>query len=214
MGRGSSPDQPEGAQQPRPGGVAGSMDEPLPQVEETVFALGAIRRVSARSSESLIVDAFERHQGELNGFALQLTRNPDVAADLVQEAFLRLVREVKAGRSPDNVRPWLYRVVANLAASRGRRATVAARWQARQTRPDTAEAPERGFLEKEFSIEVKSLLQHVSNDERTALVLSAHGFAGTEIAAVLGRSHLGTRALLCRARARLRDQALALETTR
>lgn len=214
MGPSSSPDQPEAAQQASLDSVAGSMDEPLPQVDETVFALGAIRRVPARASESLIVDAFERHQGELSGFALQLSRNPDVAADLVQEAFLRLVREVKAGRSPDNVRPWLYRVVANLAASRGRRATVAARWQARQARHDTAEAPETGYLDQEFSIEVRNLLAHVSNDERTALVLSAHGFAGAEIAAVLGRSHLGTRALLCRARARLRDDALALEITR
>jgi RNA polymerase sigma-70 factor (ECF subfamily) len=190
------------------------MDERLPQVEETVFALDAIRRVPLRTSESLIIEAFERHQGELNGFAIQLTRNPDVAADLVQEAFLRLVREVKAGRTPDNVRPWLYRVIANLAASRGRRASVVARWQARQVRNDTAEAPETGYLEHEFSIEVRNLLAGVSGDERTALVLSAHGFAGAEIAAVLGRSQLATRALLCRVRARLRDDALALEAAR
>ena len=190
------------------------MDDPAPQVDETVFGLGAIRRVPATGPESLVVAAFDRHQGELNGFAVQLTRDADVAADLVQEAFLRLVSEVKAGRAPANVRAWLYRVVANLAASRGRRASVASRWQGRLVERDVADTPEVGFLEREASGEVRRLLAGVSRDERTALLLSAHGFAGSEIAAVLGRSHLATRALLCRARARLRDDALAMEDPR
>lgn len=190
------------------------MDDPVPQVDETVFGPGAIRRLSATGPESLLVEAFDRHQGELNGFAVQLTRNPEAAADLVQEAFVRLVRETKAGRAPDNVRAWLYRVVTNLAASRGRRASVAARWQGRLVEHDVADAPEVGYLEREASGELRRLLAGVSRDERTALLLSAHGFAGSEIAAVLGRSHLATRALLCRARARLRDDALALEVPR
>lgn len=190
------------------------MDDRGPQVDETVFGLGAIRRVPATEPDSLLIDAFDRHQGELNGFAVQVTRDPDVAADLVQEAFLRLVRETKAGRAPDNVRAWLYRVVANLATSRGRRASVASRWQGRLVQEDTAEAPETGYLEQEASAQVLALLAHVSNDERTALLLSAHGFAGAQIAAVIGRTHLATRALLCRARARLRDEALAMEAPR
>ena len=214
MDLGSSPQTQPGAQQPGADGVAGSMDEPLAQVEGAAFGLGTVRRVTTPAPDSLIVDAFDRHQGELNGFALQLTRNPEAAADLVQEAFLRLVREAQAGRAPDNVRAWLYRVVSNLAASRGRRLSVAARWQARLAREDTAEAPETGFLEQELSVEVQKLLAGVSGDERTALLLSAHGFAGAEIAAVLGRTHLATRALLCRARARLRDDALAMESAR
>jgi RNA polymerase sigma-70 factor (ECF subfamily) len=190
------------------------MDDPVPQRDETVFGVASIRRVGAPSPDALVIEAFDRHQGALNGFAIQLTRDPDAAADLVQEAFLRLVREAKAGRAPDNVRAWLYRVVANLATSRGRRVSVAARLQGRLVQDDTAEAPEAGYLEQEMSAEVSRLLTHVSNDERTALLLSAHGFAGAEIAAVLGRTHLATRTLLCRARARLRDDALALETPR
>ena len=190
------------------------MDDPVTQVDETVFGLGAIRRVPPTGRDALLIEAFDRHQGELNGFAVQLTRDPDAAADLVQEAFLRLVRETKAGRAPDNVRAWLYRVVMNLAASRGRRASVAARWQGRLVQHGDAEAPELGYLERETSGEIRRLLTGVSRDERTALLLSAHGFAGGEIAAVLGRSHLATRALLCRARARLRNDALALEEPR
>jgi RNA polymerase sigma factor (sigma-70 family) len=190
------------------------MDDPVPQVDEAVFELGGAQRVTATGPDSQLVEAFDRHQGELNGFAIQLTRDGEVAADLVQEAFLRLVRETKAGRAPLNVRAWLYRVVLNLAASRGRRAGVAARWQGRLVERSVAQAPEVDYLEREASREVQTLLAGASVDERTALLLSAHGFAGSEIAAVIGRSPLATRALLCRARARLRDAAIALEGPR
>jgi len=48
-------------------------------------------------------------------------------------------------------------------------------------------------------------------DDRTALLLSAHGFAGREICAVLGRSDGATRTLLTRARIRLRERVLELD---
>jgi len=40
--------------------------------------------------------------------------------------------------------------------------------------------------------------------ERAALILAAHGVTGPEIARHLGRTHGATRALMCRARTRLR----------
>ena len=75
---------------------------------------------------------------------------PGVAEDLLQEAFLRLTREVRADRTPDNVRAWLYRVGANLAVSRGRRITSAFHGIVRlATSPGsdrTEDAPEVGYL--------------------------------------------------------------------
>ncbi len=57
------------------------------------------------------------------------------AADVVQEAFLQLVRQLQAGNTPESVVPWLYRVVRNelitqhqcRAASLAREQRVAAR---------------------------------------------------------------------------------------
>ena len=210
MERGSSGHRSEDAQQGSDVGVTSSMDEPMPLVGNDVFGVGTVNRVH-RAPDSLIVDAFERHQAELHGFALQMSRDPDVAADLVQEAFLRLIRETNAGRGPDNVRAWLYRVVANLATSRGRRASVAARWQGFLVQRDVVEGPERAYLDAEASGEVHALLADLSSDERAALLLSAHGFTGAEIAVALGRTHLATRALLYRARSRLRDAARTRE---
>jgi len=45
----------------------------------------------------------------------------------------------------------------------------------------------------------------VPKDARTCLLMAANGFSGREIADAIGRSELATRALICRARIRLRE---------
>ena len=44
----------------------------------------------------------------LFGFLASLMHDPDAAEGRVREAFARLTREVQAGRTPDNVRAWLF----------------------------------------------------------------------------------------------------------
>jgi len=46
-------------------------------------------------------------------------------------------------------------------------------------------------------------------DARAALLLSAHGYSGAEIALHIGRSELATRSLICRHRSRLRSSPAA-----
>jgi RNA polymerase sigma-70 factor (ECF subfamily) len=146
---------------------------------------------------SAAYDAFER---ALYAFALGITHSGTAAEDLVQESFLRLVREVQAGRAPDNVRAWLYRVCANLAASRGRRATVATRYLPFLAQREVGETPEARHLRLELGAELTAALADLSHDERTGLLLSAGGFHGPEIADMIGRTHGATRTMLTRAR--------------
>ena len=58
-----------------------------------------------------VVAAYDANERDLFTFALGVTRDGAAAEDIVQEAFLRLVRESRSGRFPDNARAWLYRVV-------------------------------------------------------------------------------------------------------
>ena len=74
-----------------------------------------------------ITNAYEQHAASVHGITLRSTRDPEVAADVTQEAFIRLLTEAQAGRFPDNVGGWLYRTSANLVISRQRRAAVARR---------------------------------------------------------------------------------------
>lgn len=69
----------------------------------------------SRISPELIARLFDRHAAALELFAAQWISAP---ADIVQEAFLQLVRQ---GRVPDRPAAWLYRVVRNGAISAVRR---------------------------------------------------------------------------------------------
>ena len=150
--------------------------------------------------------AYAAHRGRLVRHLTVITRNPATAEDLAQEAFLRLAREVEAGRTPQNTGAWLYRVGANLAMSHARHAQVALRHDALLPTAPEAPNPERVFVERELTAEVVEMLAEMSDAERRALVLAAYGFGSDEIATSLGRSPGATRTLLCRARAKIRER--------
>lgn len=169
-------------------------------------ALAEVERTAARRArEAIITDAYDAHQRELFAFALRASRDAEIAADMVQEAFLRLVREVEV-RPPDNLRAWLYRVTANLVLTRGRRLNVADRWRHLLVARDSPDEPESIALRREGTGDLEAALGGLSRDARTALLLAAHGFSGIEIAASIGRSDAATRTLMCRARLRMREQ--------
>ena len=73
--------------------------------------------------ESVLQNLHDRHAPELWRFALRLTRDPQVAEDLVQEALLRAWRDPGlADRSEQASRAWLFTVVRNLVVDRWRSA--------------------------------------------------------------------------------------------
>jgi RNA polymerase sigma-70 factor (ECF subfamily) len=174
-----------------------------------------VRRVAL--AESLVAAAWTDHHEALYAFLVRATREPAVAEDLLSEAYARLLAETRAGRAPDNLRAWLYRVAANLVASRGRRLGAARRWLDRVGRPrelpadPPADVP---LLAREAQRELVAALAALAPDARAALLLSAEGFAGTEIAAAIGRTPAATRTLLCRARIRVRATLADPEASR
>jgi RNA polymerase sigma-70 factor (ECF subfamily) len=162
------------------------------------------RSTDRERTADIVSAAYDAHERALYAFALGLTRSGTAAEDLVQESYLRLVREVQEGRAPDNVRAWLYRVCSNLATSRGRRASVATRYLPFLAAREVGETPEARHLRLELGSELTAALAALSHDERAGLLLSAGGFSGVEIAGIIGRSHGATRTMLTRARLKVR----------
>ncbi len=154
----------------------------------------------------IVSAAYDTLERALYGFALGITHSGTAAEDLVQETFLRLVKEVQAGRTPDNVRAWLYRVCANLATSRGRRATVATRYLPFLASREVGETPEARHLRLELGTELNAAMAELSHDERTGLLLAAGGYHGPEIAEMIGRTHAATRTMLSRARLKVQGR--------
>jgi RNA polymerase sigma-70 factor (ECF subfamily) len=168
-------------------------------------------------ADALVVAAWTAHHAEVFAFLVRTTRDPEVAEDLLQEAYLRLTTEVRAGRAPDNTRAWLYRVGANLAVSRGRRLSAAFRGivRIRSTAPPmTTQTPEAGYLAREGRANLVGVLADLDPGARAALLLSSEGFSGAEIAAAIGRSEAATRTLLCRTRVRVRSRLESAEAVR
>jgi RNA polymerase sigma-70 factor (ECF subfamily) len=137
-----------------------------------------------------------------------ITRDPTAAEDLMQEAFVRLVVEVRAGRIPSEPGAWLYRVGHNLAMSRGRRMSVADRRQGELPLPGNAPSPETLAVESEQNMWLRDAVAELRPTDRHAVILAAHGVRGPEIARSIGKSDAATRTLLCRARTRIRGLLL------
>jgi len=155
--------------------------------------------------ESCVEAAFREHRQGLIRYLTWLTHDAEAAQDLAQEAFLRLARELEAGRSPDRVDAWLRRVSSNLATSQARRTQVARRHEAALAPRVDPRSPESIVVGGELAAQVDVLVGALSAPERHAVLLAAHGASGTDIASAVGRTPAATRTLLCRARAKLRQ---------
>lgn len=162
--------------------------------------------VPASDVELVVMTAYDAHHRDLLAFARALVRDPEAAEDLVADAFLRLINEVRAGRGPVETRGWLYRVVANLVISRGRRLRTAQRFLSRLVDRRVHESPESRLVRTEIRGDLLVALAALPIDGRVALVMAARGSTGQEIAAALGKSETATRTALYRARMKLREQ--------
>ena len=174
-----------------------------PQADPVLEVPVAIGRAGLRTGA-----AYEQYAAEVHGFLVRVVRDVEAAADLLADAFTRLLLEERAGRWPDQPRAWLYRVASNLAMSRGRHLQVANRVDrllyARQ-RDRVADSPDAEVLRRERGGDLDRALATLGTDARTALLLAAQGFDGATIASTIGRTEAATRTLMCRSRLQLRE---------
>lgn len=142
--------------------------------------------------------AFERHYLSLLRLSVALTGRREAAEDLVQEAFVRsALRITQLG--PDDVGPYLSRVVANLWKNRLRRLAVEARHLLFTTQEAESVPPleERELLWR--------ALMRLPIKQRACLVLRFYeDLAELDVAAVLGCSVGTVKSQTSRGLAKLR----------
>jgi RNA polymerase sigma factor (sigma-70 family) len=147
--------------------------------------------------------AWEAHAQPLLHYLQGLTRDRELAEDLVQETFLRLAREELAGRTPQHTRGWLYRVASNLLASHGRRNQVARRELSRLWVGDMLASAEQEVSARDALRTAIAGAATLTRAERRTLALAAAEYSNAEMARTLGISEAAARTRLCRARANL-----------
>ena len=135
-----------------------------------------------------------RHGGTIYSVCYRLAGEPAAAEDLAQEAFLRLYRTLDKFRPDAELRPWLYRLTANVCLDALRRREAAttpldvlaeAGAEPSVERPD--EQPEVALLRREERLDVQRALLQLPADYRAALVLRyLEDLSYREIADALG----------------------------
>jgi RNA polymerase sigma factor (sigma-70 family) len=163
--------------------------------------------------DTWVVEEIERARPALERYVLGLVRDPDEAADISQEAMVRFLVLVRSGRRPDSSIAWMCRVAHNLVVTAARRRSVATRAADRLVDRRGNPAVDDHLLAGERQAEVAAMLAGVYRHERDAILLAAAGRSTREIADHLGKSELATRALLCRARARVRVGLVAMDVS-
>jgi RNA polymerase sigma-70 factor (ECF subfamily) len=152
---------------------------------------------------------FRAHRGALEAYCTRFLQDGAAAADVAQEAMFRAWSHREKFTEPGQVRPWLWRVAHNLCIDAIR---VRKRMVPSDTLPDrpstdrTVEPGRRLELEDERQM-VREALDELSPRHRELLVRrELDGETYEDLAAEMGVSVEGARAVLFRARRCLQSQ--------
>jgi len=135
----------------------------------------------SRDAQALYV----RWYRELLRTVHRLTRDPDHAEDVAQEALVRLI-DAESTRVIENRRAWLYRVALNLVRDAARRRETARRLAPPPEEVDPSSTPDEELERKETIREVRAALDRLSPRDRELLLMREAGFRYREIAEVIG----------------------------
>jgi RNA polymerase sigma-70 factor (ECF subfamily) len=148
-----------------------------------------------------------RHRDRLWAVALRTMRNPEDAADALQEAYIAAFRRAGSFRGESQVTTWLHRVVVNACLDRLR----VLRSRAAEPLPeDLDRAPQLGVVAgdpmeaEQQRVDVTAALGRLNPDQRAALVLvDMQGYSVEEAAAILRCAPGTVKSRCARGRARL-----------
>jgi RNA polymerase sigma-70 factor (ECF subfamily) len=176
-----------------------------------------IQRCAARD-EDACSELVSEHQRMVYQLSLNLLGDHNEALDLSQEVFLRVFRTIQGFRGQSTLRTWIYRIVVNQARNRQR-------WWRRRHRsqqisldehirdhgefPEQSdgESPDRLLGRKELAEKIRTALERLPFDQKTALVLrEIDGLSYEEIGFSLGIAVGTVKSRLARAREALRAQ--------
>lgn len=168
----------------------------------------ACKRADSVAFEELIALT---HKG-VYSLALRLVGNPDDAADVTQETYLKLLRTIKQFRGDSKFSTWLYRVTSNVAVTSLRKRSRRER-ETSIDQSDWLQMPAAAVFQPESAAENNQLrerldraLMSLPTGYRTVVVLKdMYGFSLEEIGKQAGITEGAAKVRLFRARQRLRE---------
>ncbi len=144
---------------------------------------------------------FDKEYPGLYRYALYLTRDPETAQDLCQEAFIRWFN-LPDPVGVDNPAAWLKKVLSNLAMNHFRHQKVRSKWEV-----DCADDRLEGYASMENDLtrmEVEDALAKLSDKDQMLIKMRVSGMPYKEIAEALHVSIGSVGTMLARAMARFK----------
>jgi RNA polymerase sigma-70 factor, ECF subfamily len=163
------------------------------------------------SAGAFVETLFAKHHSEIYAYLLRMLREPELAADLTQDAFVKAYKAYDTLEKGENARAWLYQIAHRVALDDLRRRKIVRFLPLIGDGKGSSPSAERLVMDVRLSGPLERAMARIPERQRAALLLAeVHDLTGLELAAALGISHVAARALLTRARQSLRE-ALAAE---
>ena len=148
-----------------------------------------------------------KYKNQLYATILRMTKNPQDAQDLVQEAFIKVYSQLGKFDGNGSFSSWMYRVAINHCMDEFRKK----RYQMKQVEVDEEKVinpnhPEIIFLKKEKSRQLERLIATLTEDERMIILLRyVNELSYDEISELVETPLSQVRNKLHRAKKKMRD---------
>ncbi|MGA7614461.1 MAG: RNA polymerase sigma factor, partial [Thermoanaerobaculia bacterium] len=148
-------------------------------------------------------EIFDRYSTRIYNFAYRFLKSSEAAEDATQEVFVKMLKHAKQFHGDAKLSTWLFSITANLCRDHLRKADNKAK-DSDETLvmiagPDD-NAPDRRFEQMENERRVRTALEHLTPEQREAILLSRYqGLSYAEIAEIAGCSEGAVKTRVFRA---------------
>jgi RNA polymerase sigma-70 factor (ECF subfamily) len=195
---------------------SGRVDESSSMAAVTADESALVAALRA-GDEQAFMQLVEAYTPGMRRLALTFVRTPALADDVVQEAWLGVLRGLARFEGRSSLRTWIYRIVANIARTRAVKEARSAPFSSFGDEPSVdperfidghwAKPPEpwRAVLDSEARALVDRAIAALPDQQRQVIQLrDVEGWSAEEVRNVLELSETNQRVLLHRARSKVR----------
>ena len=123
---------------------------------------------------------FAKHHGEIYAYLLRMMRDPEVAADLTQDAFIKAYKNYETLEKPENARAWLYQIAHRVALDEIRRRKIIRFFPWTGESRGAAPSAEHLVMDARLSGDMQRALARIPERQRAALLLAElHDLTGS-----------------------------------
>lgn len=173
------------------------MDEDLKWIKEVL-----------KGNKQAYAHIINKYKNPLYATILRMTKNPQDAQDLVQEAFIKVYSQLEKFEQKGSFSSWLYRVAINHCMDEFRKKSYTIK-KVEMDEGNTVNPnhPEIVFLKKEKNRQLERLIATLPEDERMIILLRYVNELGyREISEMMDISLTNVRNKLHRAKKKMREQ--------